>query len=198
MGCPSALIHDAACEQPVRSTRTTQNRFIYVPHGVSERSRLWRWWPSVMHVSPEDADVRGLVSYGPDALQQVGTVGRHSGARFCAVRNRRTSRLRSLRNSRWLSTSIRRRHLVRKSPNLPHARRQGDRIKHCDVACWRNAKLAHGAADDVMGLKRKSAAGSENDVRGSRHFAAARQFGRFRTEADIGPDFMSTRPTSRR
>src|ERR1700680_3048489 len=28
----------------------------------------------------------------------------------------------------------------------------------------------------------------------SRHFAAARQFGRFRTEADIGPDFMSTRP----
>jgi len=30
----------------------------------------------------------------------------------------------------------------------------------------------------------------------SRHFAAARQFGRFRTEADIGPDFMSTRPSS--
>ena len=28
----------------------------------------------------------------------------------------------------------------------------------------------------------------------SRHFAAAQQFGRFRTEADIGPDFMSTRP----
>ena len=27
-----------------------------------------------------------------------------------------------------------------------------------------------------------------------RHFAAARQFGRFRTDADIGLDFMSTRP----
>ncbi len=28
----------------------------------------------------------------------------------------------------------------------------------------------------------------------SRDFAAARQFGSFRTEADIGPDFMQTRP----
>ena len=29
-----------------------------------------------------------------------------------------------------------------------------------------------------------------------RHFAAARQFGRFRTDADIGLDFMSTRPNT--
>jgi hypothetical protein len=28
----------------------------------------------------------------------------------------------------------------------------------------------------------------------SRHLAAARQFGRFRAKADIGPDFMSARP----
>jgi hypothetical protein len=28
-----------------------------------------------------------------------------------------------------------------------------------------------------------------------RHFAAARQFGRFRTDADIGLDFISTRPS---
>jgi len=32
-----------------------------------------------MHVSLEDADVRGLVSYGPDALRHVGTVARHRG-----------------------------------------------------------------------------------------------------------------------
>src|SRR5262245_53358420 len=32
----------------------------------------------------------------------------------------------------------------------------------------------------------------------SRHFAAARQFGRFRTGADIRPDFMSTRPNQKR
>jgi hypothetical protein len=37
-----------------------------------------------------------------------------------------------------------------------------------------------------------------NRIGPSRHFGAARQFGCFRTEADIGPDFMSTRPTSRR
>jgi hypothetical protein len=30
----------------------------------------------------------------------------------------------------------------------------------------------------------------------SRHCAAGRQYGRFRTEADDGPDFMTTRPNS--
>jgi hypothetical protein len=30
----------------------------------------------------------------------------------------------------------------------------------------------------------------------SRHFAATQQFGRFRSEANIEPDFMSTRPKS--
>ena len=34
-----------------------------------------------------------------------------------------------------------------------------------------------------------------SEIGPSRHFAAARQFGRFRTDADIGPDFMSTRPS---
>jgi hypothetical protein len=32
------------------------------------------------------------------------------------------------------------------------------------------------------------------DLAPKRHFTAARQFGRFRTDADIGLDFMSTRP----
>ena len=37
----------------------------------------------------------------------------------------------------------------------------------------------------------------QNDAIGpKRHFAAARQFGRFRTDADIGLDFMSTRPST--
>ena len=41
---------------------------------------------------------------------------------------------------------------------------------------------------------KKALANSEPSTHGtSRHFAAARQFGRFWTEADIGPDFMSTR-----
>ena len=52
------------------------------------------------------------------------------------------------------------------------------------VACfdfWR--EICHPAFSDFC-----------NTIGTSRHFAAAQQFGRFRTEADIGPDFMSTRP----
>ena len=38
----------------------------------------------------------------------------------------------------------------------------------------------------------------ESEIGPKRHFAAARQFGRFRTDADIRLDFMSTRPSSER
>jgi hypothetical protein len=57
------------------------------------------------------------------------------------------------------------------------------------------SKAEHMAAPTNAALVKKVLANSEPSTHGpSRHFAAARQFGRFWTEADIGPGPMSTRP----
>ena len=62
-------------------------------------------------------------------------------------------------------------------------------------SCEPHLKADHMAALTNAANVKKALANSEPSTHGtSRHFAAAQQFGRFRTEADIGPDFMSTRP----
>jgi hypothetical protein len=53
------------------------------------------------------------------------------------------------------------------------------------------------AAPTKTALVKKVLANSEPSTHGpSRHFAATQQIGRFRSEADIKPDFMSTRPST--
>jgi len=71
-----------------------------------------------MHVSPEDADVRGLVSYGPDALDMW---ARSADIVDKILRGRKPTHIPIEEPTKFalVVASRRRRRLVWQSPNLP-------------------------------------------------------------------------------